>query len=929
MSMILQEPDAVSFSGNLKKLVISSETNVSFQLAMGATEILDAIYTPRAGDLVEIDLRETIHRLLSVMIPDGSAIATDQTGAIAEFTATIDTVPITFKVIRGGVLRLKQTAADWLAANNLSWQPQDKAIIFNQPEFLSLYAAEALTVKVKAYFADGTTEQIDLATLAAEKVWSVAVDWTTIDTALTGNNPVAWDVWKVNGAGTTVGFVQRYRLRNTTDSENRYVWANTLGGVDSVSMTGYKETDEDIEHQVMDIYDETLEEYDNKKKEKVRQSTGWMGRDESLWLKDFFLSPEKYEIDEEGDLRRIALSESKVIASTMDDQHDYELTFRYSDERPLLNIRRTTEAVPDFIPGEITLPRLIRDLPPAAYSPGMVIAVQDPTSPRWYQMTIEQFLTYIEKEGTPSTGSGAGTRLLSGTISWKSGLTYHATDLEYEILGEPYTATARDITLTAADPNLARKDIFVADRFGNVFAVAGDPSVDPIKPTAAYDELEVTHADIPAGAVEPSNIEMVTVYDEGAEGEWTGASTADAGITVNLADTTNPANGTKHASITLNIPPETGESPTRKLGAPYYNGAELVGYIYWLDTTGKKGWVVAPAPVSMAAPYQYSRRENGTQNNTAIGMGPTNTDIMMAISNSNQAGMAAPLCVQYRGGGLGSWCLGARNDYDQIRSLVRNGTLKGYSPSLKVWSSTESVNKSDREACAIDFARATGNLNREKGTALAVIPVVYFDDTQQSYTTPVEQYSPVNTLIDWTAPADAITLEKAILLFQMGSSKEWLGDTTLLIESFNGDFKTGGVQLKAANAFGYDSTNPDNQLCTIHFYNFGLNGKEITRLRMRPINTWPNGIRLDIDQVRIQYDPNQEVVTEDWETKENKVSAWSEVPDDTHYPTEKLVKESVDLKLDITQMLGEFDTEEKKYQARENLGLNIIDGGTF
>lgn len=33
--------------------------------------------------------------------------------------------------------------------------------------------------------------------------------------------------------------------------------------------------------------------------------------------------------------------------------------------------------------------------------------------------------------------------------------------------------------------------------------------------------------------------------------------------------------------------------------------------------------------------------------------------------------------------------------------------------------------------------------------------------------------------------------------------------------------------------------------------------------------------------------------------------------------------------LKITARLAEFDTEQAKYDARENLGLNIIDGGTF
>lgn len=40
-------------------------------------------------------------------------------------------------------------------------------------------------------------------------------------------------------------------------------------------------------------------------------------------------------------------------------------------------------------------------------------------------------------------------------------------------------------------------------------------------------------------------------------------------------------------------------------------------------------------------------------------------------------------------------------------------------------------------------------------------------------------------------------------------------------------------------------------------------------------------------------------------------------------------KARIDDALMVTARLSEFDTEQKKQEARESLGLNIIDGGTF
>lgn len=188
-------------------------------------------------------------------------------------------------------------------------------------------------------------------------------------------------------------------------------------------------------------------------------------------------------------------------------------------------------------------------------------------------------------------------------------------------------------------------------------------------------------------------------------------------------------------------------------------------------------------------------------------------------------------------------------------------------------------------------------------------------------------YTPTATRIEAVAPA-ARVLKNGILIFDIENSHEWRGDTALLIESYNGDYKTGSVLMQAANSFGFQSNNPDPHQVAIQLYNLAPTSDTLTKLIFRLINSWNNNCTVKIDRVRLQYDEEQDDPVS-WETTANKVSTWSAEPDDTHYPTEKLVKESVDVKLDITQMLGEFDTEEKKYQARENLGLNVIDGGTF
>lgn len=866
MSEIVQQPDALSFSGNLKPFLVSSLVDVSLQLHRGATLLLNEVYTPGPGDLAEIDLRKIIHQELSVAIPTSGNLVTEQINAMAEFTATVDGTPIVFTVIKGGVFRLKGTAAEWLGTNNQSWQPQVKKVLYDQPEWISRYATEKLWVRILAYFDGGTSEQIDLAILEPGKVYSIDCCYTAIDAALTGNNPIAWDVSFLANSGELRGYVQRYQLRSKTEQEHLFVWANTLGGIDSVSFTGHRKEDRKIEALVATLYDETLEEYDDEKKREIEQSTGHLTWYESKWLEDFFLSPQKYELDELGDLYRVAMTANEVVTNTLDDIYEYLLTFRYSDELPFLNIKRENMTIPAFIPDEINLPPLLRDLPIANPDGSFIIAVQDPNSPTWYQMSIDQLLAMFN---CPCDGSEPGTSIgvangFIGSIVWVSGLTYKSVTLVGIVNGQRYPVIDQTITLSDADPNLPRKDIFAVDTFNNLLVIEGIPAVDPIKPTPGDNQVEITHVDIDAAGLEPSNVQLDKVFDEGAVDEWAAAATSDNDITVNLADEVAPHNGTKAISVELAIPDATGEAPTHYIGEPYGGGR-----IFFLEPGGKKGLIAALEDQSASAPYQYSEFTNGTQDNVGIGMGAVNTAIMMAASQSSQSGMAAPSCVYYRGGGYSDWVLPSRNELDLMR--LHKNALGGFTNS-RYWSSTEAFSDSRKKAVGIDFGQSTGYFTAAKGSGYRARAIRAFDDTQQSYTKPVEVYSPTNTKLEFTAPATR-ELNSAILSFWMKTSKAWLGNTALLIESFLNGVKTGGVLLQAANANGFDANNTDDwQQVVVQLYNFGLTTKQIDKLRISAINSWPNGIRLQLDSIRIQSDPEQEEADPDFGYRANEFS---------------------------------------------------------
>lgn len=389
MVNIVQAPDSLSFSGNLKKIIASSERDITATLSMGEIKIFDLIYSPAIGGLIEIDLRKIIDRLLYVGIPTTNQILTQQLGAVADFTLVLDTHEINFRVVKGGVAELQTPASDFLDSHLLSWQPQEKRILQIAPEWLSLYSTADRRVMAKGYFADGTSETVILASPTVGAVWSVNVSWATINGALTTKNPLVWDVWLATMTGDQLSPYQRFILRNATSEENLYIWCNTLGGIDSFSMTGPVEDDKKLQHHISEQIDETLDEYLTDKNREIRQFTGFITKSVSRWLEDFFISSVRYRVREDGAIKKIVLTESKVLSSTEDDQFDFEFSCRYSDDPSLLNFDRTLDPLPepedlsDFFSLE-----LLSALTEAQYAGSLYMAVQSPYVQGWHKLSF-------------------------------------------------------------------------------------------------------------------------------------------------------------------------------------------------------------------------------------------------------------------------------------------------------------------------------------------------------------------------------------------------------------------------------------------------------------------------------------------------------------------------------------------------------------
>jgi hypothetical protein len=880
MSIILQQPDALSFSGNLKTFEVTSGAVVNFGLMNDGVLVLDEKYRPTAG-AVSIDVKDVVDRLLSVSFP--SSGITDQVSAVGNFTATIDGATATFRVVKGGVDKMQETAGQFVDSHILSWQSQDKETTQYRPEWLTFYAKETRKLKARVYYINNAPVDLLLQTLPANKLSTVDVCWGAVNSACTVKNPVAWDLWSEDISGNRLSYVQRYRLRNPKETDKVFVWANTLGGWDTVSFNGASEHDRKLEHQVAQGGDGSFTEYQVNKNSGTKQSTGYLTLRESLWLEDFFYSKKRYVILGDGSVSPIVLTDSKVVSSSVEDMFDFEFTYRLATENQLLNLDRTYGPLPvPEAPGDFFLAELLSGLTSAQFSDSLLLAVQSPFARGWQKLTIAQLLSAYRSNisaelplfkpnettlklqfdtktlgivdgrltvtGGASTLSGntvpdTRTMLLTGAVTWEAGMGYRSTKLVYKILGQDYQVAPQTLTIDSADATLPRIDIFVADASSVLSVLKGAPATNPLKPMAATGQLEVTQVYIPANASQPE-VAVELVYDE--NGEWAASQTHDANINVDFEATAGHLSGIRHIEIGIAIPDTTLATPTHFVGERYQGGI-----IFYLDHGGKSGLIAAETIAgtdlyeSLGGSGPYGTGATATN----IGAGGTNTLILLAHQLAKDC--AAKVASNCSYGGYHDWFLGAQQEMEQLafrKSLFPNltGTF---------WTSTETAwNK----AYCVSLDNGV-TYERLKNNSYNVVPVRKFDDTTATANVPVETYSPVSTALVFAAP-QPVDITSGILSFYLKSSSDWMANTSLLVEMYNGGTRIGFVVVsKMAGLFGFNPASPNWQQVALQASMFSPTGKIINILKISPLNSWPNNIVLGIDKIRIQHDVAQTV----------------------------------------------------------------------
>ena len=360
--------------------------------------LLSATYEPGMDGRATIDIKDIVESRLKYNILHTDKY--EQAEIIKTFTAVIDGATTTFKVIRAGVANIADTPSNWLRANFLTWQPQNKKVTYHSPEWLTYYAQEACSVMLKAYFPGNTVQNINLGACEAGKAFTFNLQYALIAGKLGQEYPTHYDVWVENSSGTRLTYIQRYLYSDPlSEQEQWFLFENSLGGLDTIRAYGDTDFTGNHDHKLSTV-DDLSSEYDIDTERMYNKNTGFLDEYERKWLLDYFPAKRKY-IYHSATIRSIVLKDSDVKYSASDLPSSYNFNYKFSDAESsvLLNLIRD-----ENIPASITIPNLdapdfhlpprLSEYPRVTLHEGVIFPVFDPNSD---QAQITTFGRLVER----------------------------------------------------------------------------------------------------------------------------------------------------------------------------------------------------------------------------------------------------------------------------------------------------------------------------------------------------------------------------------------------------------------------------------------------------------------------------------------------------------------------------------------------------
>lgn len=314
------------------KVKCSRHLDVAVRLPSGAV-LFNASYAPGFSDYVYFDIKDILDASLFSTLEN--SINFKQSNFLLPIIVSLSDedqdVNIPFKVMN---IKAKIKGLSSLSRNFLTFQPSVKKINSQTPEHLTyLFTEQGQKLVVNFYLISGSQEKVTLYVNDSDSPECRTLD-VSLKTVMQLSNTSSsqkktyYDVYVVNSSGVRISNRQRYIYGDFSSREKYYLFANSLGGIDTLTCVGQRSIAPDVTYNIGDLTDVLVQLDDTDDIVKYKQNSGYFSRNDFKWAIDFVMSKgKKYVYDADDDIYTpIVIVDSNLGIN----DHDGFTTFDFS-----------------------------------------------------------------------------------------------------------------------------------------------------------------------------------------------------------------------------------------------------------------------------------------------------------------------------------------------------------------------------------------------------------------------------------------------------------------------------------------------------------------------------------------------------------------------------------------------------------------------
>lgn len=391
-------PDLPSFS-----IVGSSNITAKLSYIHNGSDVIVFIgsYTPGGNNRIEIDFKDILSALFENAKPQMSADTFVQSKFVRDIKVEISdneaSVERKFHVLNINA-HCASDIINILSKSFLTQQPSTKETTIYSPEFLTyFYSGAGEKLVAQFYHEDKTSELVTLYRWDGNfpaVTHNVSPSLVLAASYIPSEHKMPfYDIYVADSSGSRISMMQRYVLKHATELDKHYLFYNSLGGLDTLTATGQLTDSAKVSFDIA-LTSSGLISLDNSDDHiEYSQNTGYFSNDYIKFLKDFILSKKEKYIVENGNCRKIVVTESDNSFSNKDNMVSFSFNFRKDNDNP--------EIADIYINQELIVENPLPVMP--LNIPGKTIIVNNnvvPCSSNPIECTMNSVLLHIESVGS-------------------------------------------------------------------------------------------------------------------------------------------------------------------------------------------------------------------------------------------------------------------------------------------------------------------------------------------------------------------------------------------------------------------------------------------------------------------------------------------------------------------------------------------------